>query len=106
MVLAAREEQSGAGPIGALVSEVSPALVGTQKSNEAGGVVVSSVESGSLAESAGLRPGDIIPEVNRHRIGNVDTYERELKTVGAGRIILLLVRRDEGMVFIPLRIDG
>jgi serine protease Do len=105
-VLAAREEQSSAGPIGALVSEVSPELVRTQKTGDSSGVVVSSVESGSLAEGAGLRPGDIILEVNRHRVGNVDTYEHELKTVGASRIILLLVRRDEGMVFIPLRIEG
>jgi hypothetical protein len=39
-------------------------------------------------------------------VRNIEMYRRELKTVGPSRIILLLVKRDEGMVFIPLRLQG
>jgi len=91
--------------IGAEVSEITPAVAEDRKA-EASGVVVSSVARGSLAQAAGLRPGDVIMEVNRRRVSNIDSYEGELKSAGAGRILLLLIRRNHATVYIPLKLHG
>lgn len=54
------------------------------------GVVVTDVADGSLAAMAGLRPGDVIVEVDRTRVSNVSDFDRELRRA-SGRTVLLLV---------------
>ena len=69
------------------------------------GVVVYSVQPGSSADAAGVRSRDIIVEVNRHGVGNVDAYQRALKLAG-GKAVLLLIKRHNSTVFVPLEPEG
>jgi serine protease Do len=68
-----------------------------------GGVVVASVAPGSAAAAAGLRAGDVILEVNRHAVKNVDSWDHELKGQDGSKTLLLLIRRDQGTLFVPLK---
>jgi len=64
------------------------------------GAVVAGVAQGSPAEEAGLRPGDVILQVDRH---NVDSANAAAKAIGAADPpILLLVRRGENTVFLTV----
>jgi serine protease Do len=67
------------------------------------GVLVSGVEPGSPADDAGLRRGDVIVEVNRKPVKDVDTYQNEMKATDAGKSVLMLVRRGENTVFLALK---
>jgi len=67
------------------------------------GVLVSGVEPGSPADDAGLRRGDVIVEVNRKPVKDVDAYQKELKATGSGKSVLMLVRRGENTVFLALK---
>ncbi len=67
------------------------------------GVLVSGVEPGSPADDAGLRRGDVIVEVNRKPVKDVDAYQKELKSTGSGKSVLMLVRRGENTVFLALK---
>jgi len=72
-------------------------------SKDVKGVVVSGVESGSSAEDAGLRRGDVILEVNRKPVEDLNAYRKALKGAGAGKSLLLLVRRGENTIFVALK---
>lgn len=67
------------------------------------GVLVSEVEPGSPAADAGLRRGDVILEVNRERVSNVDEYTKQVAETPPGKTVLLLVRRGESTVFMALK---
>jgi len=67
------------------------------------GVLVSSVEPGTPAADAGLRRGDVILEVNRKPVDNVDVYMEQIKKSAEGKSVLLLVRRGENTVFLALK---
>jgi serine protease Do len=56
------------------------------------GVVVTDVANGSPAAEAGLQSGDVIQEVDRTRITNVNDLDRVLRRA-AGHNVLLLVNR-------------
>jgi len=56
------------------------------------GVVVSEVDPSSAAAAAGLQRGDVIQEVNRKAVHNVDQY-REALAGAAEKTVLLLVNR-------------
>ncbi len=60
------------------------------------GVVVTDVESGSVAEQAGLHEGDLINEINRARIENVNDYREAIAQVKGNA----LVRTNRGYVVI------
>jgi serine protease Do len=65
------------------------------------GVLVTQVSRGSRAYRVGLRPGDVIVELDRKPVDSVATLdELNRKTEGAA---LLLVSRQGNMVFLPLR---
>jgi serine protease Do len=67
------------------------------------GMVVARVEPGSPAEEAGLRRGDVILEVNREPVKDLASYRKALKAAAGKKTVLLLVRRGENTIFIPIK---
>ena len=67
---------------------------------EVSGPVVTGVASGSPADDAGIRPGDVILQVNRKEVANAAAASKAL--AAAEPPILLLVRRGESTVFVTL----
>jgi len=71
-------------------------------SSDTKGVVVANVASGSAAELAGLRRGDVIEQVNRHPVDSVSQYEREIRMAG-DQAIVLLVNRGGSTAFVVVQ---
>jgi serine protease Do len=65
------------------------------------GVVVTGVASGSVAARAGLRPGDVLLEVNRKAVTSVREFQ-EAYEKARGNVLLLLHRRG-ATVFVVVR---
>ncbi len=90
-------------PFGLHVKDLSPDLAKELGLDTPGGVVISSVQPGSRADQAGLRARDVILEVNRAAVKNVDSYQNALKTSAKGKIVLLLVRRGDATIYVTLK---
>jgi serine protease Do len=72
--------------------------------NVSAGVLVESAE-GSAAR-AGIRRGDVILAVGNTEVKSVEELNRLLGAGDKPRTVALLVRRGEGSLYIPLRING
>jgi serine protease Do len=67
-----------------------------------GGVVITSVDPNGAAAAAGLRPRDIILEVDRKRVADVLACQQALSE-GTGNVLLLLIKRNDGTLFVPMQ---
>ena len=67
------------------------------------GVVVTDVQSGSLAEQAGLAPGMVVVEAGRKAVKTPDDLNRALDEKSVAKGVLLLVRTAEGSRFVVIR---
>jgi serine protease Do len=67
------------------------------------GVVVSDIEPGSPAAEAGLRQGDLIKEVNRRPIQNLDDYTRTTEKAKKGESVVLLIKRGGSTLYVVLK---
>jgi serine protease Do len=63
------------------------------------GAAIASVRPASPAEDAGLSPGDIILEVNRHPVQDADKFVSAVHAAPAGKDILLLVWSHGGTTY-------
>lgn len=78
--------------LGIRVEDVSPALASSLGLPDAGGAVVTAVQPGSAAESAGLKVGDVIREVNDTKLVNsADLAARLALVQGKDTIITKIV---------------
>ena len=68
-----------------------------------GGAVVLDVERNSPAFNAGIRPNDVIVEVNQQEVSNVSQVQRELQRAAPGQPVFLLIWRDGESNFVTLR---
>lgn len=92
--------------LGLTVKPVDTALAHQLDLGEASGVIVAAVQPGSRAAAAGLRALDVIMEVDRLPVKDVDGWQRAIERAARDKVILLLVRRDRGTVFLTVRGDG
>ncbi|HYA27626.1 MAG TPA: PDZ domain-containing protein, partial [Acidobacteriota bacterium] len=91
------------GELGLTVQRLTPQMAESLGLDKSDGVVVSAVEPGSVAEEAGIRRGDVIMEVDRRAVRNLDDYKKAIAGVRKGRGLLFLVRRGESTLFLALK---
>jgi serine protease Do len=104
----ARRQQPGRKPSGEALGKLGltvAELAAEQKRelNVAGGVLVESAEGG--AARAGIRRGDVILGVGNQEVKSVDELARMLAPGDRPRTVALLIKRGEGSLYIPLRIE-
>src|SRR5512145_788609 len=108
--VAQRGGRGGGGAEGASESETRLGLVVSELNDEQkaelqveGGLIVEDMK-GPAARSQ-LQRGDVILAVGNIEIHNFDQFNEVLKKVPRGRNIALLVRRSEGTVYVPIKLD-
>jgi len=91
------------GELGLTVQRLTPQMAESLGLDKTEGVVVSAVEPGSAADEAGIRRGDVIMEVDRKAIRNLDEYKKAVAGIRKGRGVLFLVRRGDSTLFLALK---
>ena len=69
-----------------------------------GGIVIDAVASGSPAENAGLRPGDVIVQLGNARITSVQDYRALRSKIPKGTPVLVRFLRQGQFIFRTLEI--
>jgi serine protease Do len=67
------------------------------------GVVVTSVEPGSPADMAGIESGNLIQEVNRKKVKNIEQFEEAIDKASGKETVLLLVSDGQYSRYVALR---
>jgi S1-C subfamily serine protease len=69
---------------------------------DARGLIVQDVSPDGRAARAGIRPGDVIQEINQKPVTSIAELRSELRA-SADRPVLLLVNREGRTVFVPVK---
>jgi serine protease Do len=76
------------------------------KLKEERGLVVTGVAKNGPAAHAGLRPGDLIKEVNQQPVSSIEEYRRLLGESRKGDIDLFLIKRGDSVLYVAVRSKG
>jgi len=101
----AEAEPDGAqrGKLGLAVEPLTPDNAHELGTTETRGLLVREVQDGSPADEAGVRPGDVITEVNRQPVRTVEDLRRAVDKRTAGKPTLLLVHREGAAIYLTLK---
>jgi len=80
--------------LGLTVQDITPDLARRLELEVDKGVIVAGVDEDSVAAGQGVRPGDVILEVNRQPVKSVAEFRKVVGEVKAGDLIVLLLSRD------------
>ncbi len=93
--------QPSRGEWGLQLQNLSPEMAREYGLEAGQGVHIVGVRPGSPAAEAGLRPGDILLQVNRRAVGSVDDIKAAIAANNDDQL-LLLVKRQQGSLFVAL----
>jgi serine protease Do len=100
---APRSEEVSQGKWGMQLQELTPDLARQLGAKNHGGVVVAGVQPGSPADNAAVQSGDIILEVDRHPVKNVDDVKERIEKAPHKDSLLLLVQREGKSLYLVLK---
>jgi serine protease Do len=87
--------------LGIQVANIVPELIRTYHlDKDVKGVVVTSLNPNGVAAGVGLQEGDVIMKVNRHDVGSVEDFDKEISKVKKGEDILFFLRRGSANLFV------
>ena len=96
--------EEGSALAGLVVRELTPELAGRFGLDESEkGVVIVKTDPDSKAYEAGIRPGDIILQINQKNIPTLEAYKKATGAIRSKDRILLLVRRKGEDLFVTLK---
>ena len=91
--------------LGLSVRELSPELAERLGLSESQGVIIEGIDPSGQAAESGLKAGDLILEINRERINNMDDYRRVTGNVKKGQSVLFLIKRGPGTLFFTMKAE-
>ncbi|MGZ3591743.1 MAG: PDZ domain-containing protein, partial [Thermodesulfobacteriota bacterium] len=87
---------------GLRVSNVTPDVAKQLGLTKTEGVVIVGVQPNSTAQNSGLKPGDIILEINHQKIANEEDYRTAMEKAKPGQGVLLLIDRGGSTFFVTM----
>lgn len=105
--LAAREAEPDVRSSALLGMEIEEPPAETRKALDlaSGGVLVRQVKAGP-AQEAGIRNGDVLSMINGQEIQSVEQFKEMVNELPQGKSVAVLVQRQQGPVFLALRVPG
>lgn len=102
--LAAAGDRGKAGEFfGMSLQDISPHIAESLGLKDRVGVIVTSVREGSPADEAGIKPRDVIVQVNKVNIKSMKEFQREMGKKGAKDGALLLVKSGGAAHYVVIR---
>jgi serine protease Do len=89
-------------PLGMTVQNITPEIAKGLGLKSETGVVVASVVPGSPAAKADIRSGDVIQQVNKKSVKDVEDFKHQIENAKDQETILLLIQRGESTLFAAL----
>src|SRR5262249_805436 len=85
-------------PLGLVVQNLDEEVLNSMRlDKDTQGVLVKDVDDASAAYSQGIRPGDLIVEVDKKKVTNLATYRSAVVGKKKGDNVLLLIKRGANM---------
>ncbi len=91
--------------LGMIVEELTPQLARQFDLSETAGVVVVQVERGSAAADAGLRPGDLIVEIDQSSVRDLSDFYDKIHEMKKGVTVPFLVKRGPYTLYLTLKVE-
>jgi serine protease Do len=101
-----KDATADAANLGIRVQALNRDLAEQFKAGKAGGVLVSEVETDSPGAAAGVKPGDIITEINRKSIVSPRDFREAMRAADARKGILVQLLSDGASRFVILKDTG
>jgi len=97
------EKQPAEASFGMSVENITPRMQKQLNLTDKTGVVVVDVAQGSAADDAGIEEGDVIKEINRTPVRNVEDYQAAIAKAKKGGTLLFLVKRGDMTFFASIK---
>ncbi len=97
-------KESGENKAGIAVQAITPEIARALQLKTRQGVVVTSVEPGSPAEEAGIIRGDVIREVNRTAVKDVEGFVRKMAEESGKKSVLFLIHRQGNNIYVVVKL--
>jgi serine protease Do len=89
-------------PLGMTVQNITPEIAKGLGLKSETGILVASVVPGSPAAKADIRSGDVIQQVNKKPVKDIEDFKQKIESAKDQETILLLIQRGESTLFAAL----
>jgi serine protease Do len=91
--------------LGMVVKKITPELARSLNLPQDEGLVITEVEQNSPAAEAGLRPGDMILEMDQSSVKELDDFNKKMEDYKPGDTVLFLIQRGGNTLYLTLKVE-